>query len=560
MQNAACRESKGLCCDGERCANTDDTLDEFQIETFLRMTESLDVIKKMSDQNGLETSPMSRVTGRTGKESSLSDAFKTFNAERSSTDRPTDRQDVSNVTVHASVMYYGDRLALSRETVQLTMSKSDYDMFCRVVKCFTDMIMGTYTNKEVQNLREDHNYMLRRWDFNSGVTGDSCPGDMSADDPRRTMSDEIHKMIKNMLETPVYYTSSCMALIACGIMLRELFKSTLNREANDFNDLMEFVRKYMRHNPMYPFVCECKPTSQCSDAYKTLLSLILEIPPLIHNQTYMLQILAYLMYDKEGREEIFVVNMKNVVSPGLLDKIPTRLAMLIGSLDKDVIKTRMKQMRKDTARLIIGNKAAGLTDKRQYNRTVLENLITAVHDPRIGQLINALPGAENATVELIFERCKDKRLCLNADNSGDIYTPKDNNYGKNRCCGYLRLDPMIMLSSSISLLQLCVYLYTDTRQAPTQSQRHFFVRDILKAMAKSSIKIDDNILQDIFGYLDRCDVFKGFAHNPIFTSTFYKLFQSYLKSMKNMANQIKTKRRKVNRVLERISTNTISMT
>ena len=560
MQDEASDGLDGVCGNDNSYHNPDDPFEEFHVKTFLEMTESLDVLRKLNEQeavgNGLnfeealfeQCNNVSQVEIK----SPPSNLLETKNSD--SVLKSEDSIDsMMHVTAHASIMYYGDRLALSTETVQLTMSKNDHDMFCRVVNCFTDMVMGTYTNKDVQKLREDHDYMLRRWD-----SGNGAAKNLSVNDPRRTVSDEIHKMIKNMLESPVYYTSSCMALIACGIMLRELFKTTLNREANDFKDLMHFVRKYMRHNSMYPFTCECKPESGCSDAYKTLLSLILEVPPLIHNQTYMLQILAYMVYEKEGREEIFVVNMKNVVSPGLLDKIPTRLAMLIGSLDEEVIRRRMKMLRKDTAQLNIGNKCCGPSAKRQYNKSVLENLITFAHDPRINRLINALPGVENATVELVFDRCKDKRMCLNAGNNGDIYTPKYNNYGKNRCCGYLRLDPMGMLPSSISLLQMCVYLYTDTCQAPAQSQRHFFVRDILVAMAKCSMKIDDASLEDIFGYLDRCDVFKGFAHNPIFTSTFYKLFQSYLKSMKNMANRFQTKRRKVNRALEKISNGSTS--
>jgi hypothetical protein len=48
-------------------------------------------------------------------------------------------------------------------------------------------------------------------------------------------------------------------------------------------------------------------------------------------------------------------------------------------------------------------------------------------------------------------------------------------------------------------------------------------------------------------------VFKGFAQNPLFTSTFYKLFQTYLKSMKKVAENYKIKRRKRNRMLERMS-------
>lgn len=532
--------------DNDSCTE-DDPVHDFHMKTFLEMTESLDTLRKISEQDG-----------RLNEKNFILDESLFLDDKppatcNENTAFSVEQHDTIRVTTHASVMYYGDRLALSTETVELTMSRSDYDMFSRVVKCFTNMVMGTYTNKDIQDLRDDHECMLKRWD---SINNSAETRNLSINDPRRTASDEIHKMIKNMLGTPVYYTSSCMALIACGTMLRDLFRSTLKRDARDFDDLMDFIRKHMRHNPTDPFHCECKAENACSDSYKTLLSLILEIPTIIHNQTYMLQILAYLMYDKDGREEIFVVNMKNVVSPGLLDKIPTRLALLVGSLDEKVIKSRMKQLRRlNIGALGWGNKTTaaathGTTAKQQYNRVVLENLVSVVHDPKIGVLINALPGTENATVELVLERCRDKRICLNADNNGDINTPKYNNNGKNRCCGYLKLDPVGMLASSISLLQLCVYLYTDTRQVPSRSQRHFFVRDILVTMAKCSMNIDDNVLEDIYGYLDRCDVFKGFAYNPIFTSTFYKLFQSYLKSMKSMALRFRSKRRRINRVLE----------
>jgi hypothetical protein len=543
---------QGVGCNGEG-ETADDPVHDFHMKTFLEMTESLDKIRQISEYDALQKThnveePFFLIAGEADK-----DLLQTRGA--------VEIQNTTHVTAHASVMYYGDRLALSTETVKLAISERDYKLFCRVVDCFTKMVMGTYSEEDVQRLRDDHDYLLSRWDSNNA--GYVETKNLSADDPRRAACDEIHKMIKKMLETPVYYTSSCMALIACGKMLRHLFETTHNREAIDFNDLLCFVRQHMRHNPVYPFECECKPEDGCSDAYKTLLSLILELPPIIHNQTYMLQILAYLMFDKEGREEIFIINMKNVVSPGLLDKIPTRLAMLVGSLDENTIRSRMKNLRKDTAGLIAvtngisghGNKAYRLLNgtTTQYNRMVLENLVSLVHSPRIAQLINTLPGVENATVEMTFARCKDKRICLNADNTNDINTPKYNNYGKHRCCGYLKLDPTNMLASSISILQLCVYLYTDTHQAPARSQRHFFIRDILLAMAKCSMNIDDAALEDIFGYLDRCDVFKGFVHNPIFTATFYKLFQSYLKSMKSMANQFQKNRRKINRAMEKIS-------
>lgn len=522
-------------------SDVEDHVDDFHMKTFIDITESLDRIRQISEQDTLNKNP--------NVEDSFSfvdDAPAEPGSGLNSVTVTGNHNNAIQITTHASVMYYGDRLTLSTETVKLNISETNYKMFCRVVRCFTDMVMGTYANADVQALRDDHDYLLKHWDSNNACSAEMK--NLPADDPRRAACDEIHKMIKSMLETPVYYTSSCMALISCGKMLRDLFKSTLNREAEDFEDLMRFVRVHMRHNAAYPFECECDPRDGCSEPYKTLLSLILEMPPIIHNQTYMLQILAYLMYDKDGREEIFVVNMKNVVSPGLLDKIPTRLAMLIGSLDENVIKQRMKQARQAN----ISSSSLSLV-KAPYNRAALEKLVKDVHCPKITQLINTLPGVENATVEMVFERCKNKQICLNANNTNDIYTPKHNNYGKNRCCGYLKLDPASMFTSSISILQLCVYLYTDIRQAPDQSRRHFFVRDILSAMAKCSMNMDDTGLEDIFSYLDRCDVFKGFAHNPIFTSTFYKLFQSYLKSMKSMANRFQKNRRKLTRAMEKLS-------
>lgn len=521
--------------------------DDFHMKTFLEMADGLEKIKRI----GLDG-----VAGKAApSRSDDGSAFITDTPPATVVKRlPTVGDNTLCVTTHASVMYYGDRLALSTETVQLTMSVTDHDMFCRVVKCFTDMLMGTYTNDDLRNLRHDHDELLKRWDVCGVDDTYLAANDASS---QRAIGDEIHKMIKNMLETPVYYTSSCMALIACGVMLRDLFKTTVGREAMDFEELLRFIRERMRHNSAYPFACDCPPTNKCSASYKTLLSLILEVPPIVHNQTYMLQILAYLMYNKEGREEIFVVNMKNIVSPGLLDKVPTRMAMLIGSLDEREIKTTTKRLRHEVPlSTIVGGGAGGggasKTRTNTYGRPTLENIIMAVHDPRIVRLINTLPGVENATVELVLERCKNRRACVNADNASDVRSPKDNNYGKNRCCGYLKLDPASMLVSSISLVQLCVYLYTDTRQAHPPSKRHYFVRDILLTMAKCSMNVDETCLEDIFGYLDRCDVFKGFAQNPLFTSTFYKLFQTYLKSMKKVAENYKTKRRKMHRLLEKI--------
>lgn len=502
--------------------------DDFHMKTFLEMTDGLEKIRQIGlDGVADETVSDRHDGGPTSMKSS--EVMVARNTLR--------------VTTHASVMYYGDRLALSTETVQLTMSESDHAMFCRVVKCFTNMLMGTYTNDDLQNLKRDHDELLKRWD--------TCNDDTYDDESRRAIGEEIHKMIKNMLETPVYYTSSCMALISCGVMLRDLFRTTVNRDAEDFDELMRFVRERMRHNPVYPFECNCPKTNGCSDSYKTLLSLILEVPPIVHNQTYMLQVLAYLMYDKDGREEIFIVNMKNILSPGLLDKVPTRLAMLIGSLDEDVIKSTMIRLRTEFPMSLDSRGCAtGNAKRNTYSRSTLENIVTAVHDLKRAGLINALPGVENATVELIFERCQDNKSCINLDNKGDIRVPKENNFGKNRCCGYLRLDPAGMLISSISLVQLCVYLYTDTIKASAQ---HYFIRDIVLAMARCSMNMDESCLKDIIGYLDRCDVFRGFTQNPLFTATFYKLFHMYMKSMKKVADQYKTKRRKMNRLLDRMS-------
>lgn len=442
--------------------------------------------------------------------------------------------DTVNVTVHAHLIYHGDLLQLSKETVKLVITKRDFTLFTRIVDCFKRMLLGHHTDDDVANMRRDHDSLVELWE----------------DVPNKELhiGGELNNMMRSMLETPLYYSNSCMAMIACGQMLRRLYARTEGEECETYDQLIAFVRKNMRHNPSDPFACDCGHGG-CSDVCKTLMSMIMEVPTVVHNQTYLLQILAYLMYDKSGREEVFINNLKNACSPGLLDRTPTRLAMLMGTLEKSEIHAHYRTIRRQMHQL---NPLRGST---VYSKSALERLVQLANHPRMQSVIEALPGASAAVVELRLPKCPaGKRQCLNRDvDERTIARRETNNNGKNKCCGYLRQDPFDILVSSVSLTQLLVYAFTDPSTGPKESRLHYFVRDIVTCMAKQTVKINADTLKETFCYLDRTRVFKGFSEHPFMMSALQELFTAYVEYMKDAAEKYKEngKRRRMKRYLKR---------
>lgn len=393
--------------------------------------------------------------------------------------------------------------------------------------------MGRFSNEDVANMRRDHDTLIATW--------------QDAPNASLHIGSELNNMMRSMLETPLYYSNSCMAMIACGQMLRRLYARTEGRDCETYDQLIAFVRKRMRHNEADPFACDC--AGACSSECKTLMSMIMEVPTVVHNQTYLLQILAYLVYDKSGREEVFINNLKNACSPGLLDKTPTRLAMLMGTLEKNEIHSHFRTIRKQTRHL------DPLRGCSVYGRNALDKLVRLANDPRVQSVIDYLPGATSATVELLLPRCTaDKQQCLNRDvDERTIARRETNNNGKNKCCGYLRQDPFDVFVSSVSLTQLLVYAFTDPRSGSDESRVHYFVRDIVTAMAKQTVKINTDTLKEMFCYLDRTRVFKGFSEHPFMMSTLQELFTAYIDYMKVAAVKYKEtgKRRRMKRYLKK---------
>lgn len=526
------------------------------VDTFLRLNESINNLEKIGKENpqyALDIQKILHTSLRTeeavkspdGKQSVAESSFASRLLEEGG-DSASSGQEVEMVRVktHAHLIYHGDLLQLSKETVYLKISKRDMALFSRIISCFKRMIMGVHTDKDVANMRRDHDLLIAMWD----------------DVPANVVSIgvEIKNMMRSMLETPLYYTSSCMALIACGKMLRNLYVDNEGSEPETYEQLMCFVRKHMRHNPADPFECNCGEGGRddgvpCSEECKTLMSMIMEVPPIVHNQVYLLQILAYLMYDKSGREGVFINNLKNTCSPGLLDKIPTRLAMLIGTLDDTRIKARYKIIRKQLQHM---NPLKDRTNN--YNKNSLQKLVQWVHHPRLQTVLaDVLPGAGAATVELRLPKCgADKKQCLNKEfDEKSIMSPESNNDGKNKCCGYLRQDPCDMLVSSISLAQLLVYVFTDSRTGPARSRQHFYVRDIITSMAAQTVKIKLDTLEEMFCHLDRTRVFKSFNEHPFMMRTLQELFTSYIDYMKDAAEKYKEtgKGRRVKRYLRKLA-------
>lgn len=506
------------------------------VDTFLRLNDSIANLQLIGEKNPECASEIQKAL--------LADPEHVVDSSKPAT------SDTSAATVrlktHAHLIYHGDLLQLSKETITLTITERDASLFARIIDCFKRIILGKHTDGDLARLRADHDRLIAMWD--------DAPPDETLD-----VGNEIKKMMRCMLETPLYFTNSCMALIACGQMLRTLYRESEGGPAETYDQLIGFVRNRMRHNPEDPFECECDGRSddgvRCSEDCKTLMSMIMEVPTIVHNQTYLLQILAYLMFDKSGREEVFINNLKNTCSPGLLDKVPTRLAMLMGTLDEKKIRRHYKTIGKQLQHL------NPLKDDRSvYSKNALDRLVQTVHDPRVQHLIYTLPGAAAAAVELRLPKCGalagagDSSKCLNKDSDeASIMTSAGNNNGRNKCCGYLRQDPFDILVSSISLAQLLVYSFTDPRTATAKSRQHFFVRDIIKSMARQTVKIKVDTLEEMFCYLDRTRVFKGFNEHPLMMAALQELFTSYIDYMKEAAEKYKEtgKKRRVKRYLRR---------
>ncbi|KAG8304326.1 hypothetical protein J6590_096371 [Homalodisca vitripennis] len=390
---------------------------------------------------------------------------------------PSQDCDTVELEMHAHLIYHGDLLQLSKETVHLVVRKHEMELFTRIVDCFKRMILGTHTDEDVADMRNDNDSLIRIWD--------------KAQKRMPDIGGELNNMMRVMLDTPLYYGNSCMAMIACGQMLRNLYVVTEGVPCKTYDQLIAFI-------------------------------------------------LAYVLYDKSGREEIFVNNLKNTCSPGLLDRIPTRVAMLMGTLDEAEIIRRYRVIRKKTRHL---NPMRGRTTYGA--KTVLEGLVRLAHDPRIRTVVELLPGADVAAVQLRLPKCAaEKTQCLNRDfDENSILEPESINGGKNKCCGFLRKDPSDFLVSSVSLAQLLVYLYTDPRTASNKSRKHYFIRDIITNMAGQTLKIKVDTLEEMYCYLDRTRVFKDFNEHPFMMSALQELFMTYIDYMKDAAEKYKETRK-----------------
>lgn len=450
-----------------------------------------------------------------------------------------------NVNVHTCVIFQGDHLDMSRDKVELKMTVDNYNLFKRVVDSFEKLLMGRYVATDIHNIRNDHGVLLNRWKMET-------PSKIESDS-----SKEIYNLLKNMLETPLYCVSSCLSLIACGELLRQLYLDSMGSEPQSLEDIFEFVRRNIRHNPRKPFECDCT-AGTCCEYYKKLLSMIFEIPVLVHNQSYMLQVLTYLMSNREGREEVFISNLKNIVSPGLLDKIPARFAMLLGTVDENRIAQRINKLRKEVQAINSfrgpSSRVRNANIRTLYSKNSLNDLVQMIYDPKIKHLIASFPNISNVGVSMVLDRCSQANFgCVNRLNTLDITLPQNNNYGRNKCCGYIQLYTEDLLRCSITLLQACVYIYLDTSKAPRDSQHHFYIRDIIAAMGENTLLNKTQCIWEIFNYLDRCDIFTGFANNPLFTKTFYEVLQAYVLGVQDMNEKSKNQNRKFKKTIEKMT-------
>lgn len=454
-----------------------------------------------------------------------------------------DRYDKSprmDFTIHTSIIFNGDRLDISKQLTKINMKICDVYMFNRTVAGFVKLIMGTYTREDLITLRRDHDSLIRMW---NGVKDDVLLGVKSGvntnNSDEKGMRNDINELMKTLLETPTYYTTSCTSLIACGILLRNLYEDTCGKKANSIFELLTFIRSKIRHVDVDPFACDCEKGG-CSSENKLLLSMILEIPCITQNQNYIMQILAYLMYNNLGREEIFIVNIKNTISPGLIDKIPVRTALMLGTLEKSKIKKMLREVEVQASKY--AKICGGGRFDSAYGTVTLNRIICTVSDPRIRPLINSIKGLNCIDFTVDFPPCQQMEP---AKAESTIVSCK-----RGKCCGKITVRAEDLFVSSISLCQLLVYACTHTK-APDNSRQHYYVRDIILNMAKTTLSVDTDAMLDAFGYIDRTDMFTGFENNPLMTSSLQKLISSYIdcinKATTKYENMPSNVKRKANR-------------
>lgn len=526
-------------------------LDTIEIETFLKIKDTLTSIKTSleegrsqleRDDDGQMDAIMENILAATGGGSGAgfpphdsSTTATSDNAVLSGSKEPlaAAEQRVDFIT-HSSVIYNTNRLDISKQTTVVGMRASDHVVFTRIVRTFVALVMGTYTRDDLVSLRADHDSLVRIWD---GIKDDVI---RDLGKSNAGMRGDINDLMKTMLETPVYYITSCVSLIACGRLLRNLYTNTTGRQPTDVYDLLHFLRRECRHVDVDPFACDCPADRPCSSENKLLLSMILELPALVHSQSYLLQILAYLMYDANGREEIFVINMKNVSSPGLLDRIPMRTAMLLGTLDEVEIKRSMAELRRKVGRYTTvfkdASRAGGV-----YSASALTRIVGVVTDPRASAFIDHLPGAVLADFTVEFPPCGGddtagctRKTATPAQAAKRLDAVGDRDYS---CCGRVEVTARDLFTSSISLAQLMVYMCTNTAKAPLKSRQNYYVRDIIVCMSNNTINVNTDTMEEAFGYLDKTDIFTGFENNPMMTMTLQKLVASYVEGMESMADR-----------------------
>lgn len=549
-----------------------DSVQKSDIETFIKIKDTLSNLKinfekeindvKLFDQNekNVKKNVDDLISEVLGENTNLNND-NSIDVERNSQKDKLNAKDYVTFNIHSSVIYNGNRLNISKQLTKITMKPIERDMFIRIVNTFSKLIMGEYDEKLLILLRQDHDYLIEMW---KGVK-DSVV-ESSEMKNNSGMKEDINNLMKTMLETPMYFTTSCIALIACGNLLRNLYSETYDgKNAENIYDLLNFLRKNIRHVDVDPFECNCN--GSCSKENKLLLSLILEIPTIIHSQTYLLQVLAYLMYDKSGREEIFILNMKNIISPGIIDKLPIRTAMLLGTIDRNKIKKRINDFKSESAHYtsICSNSRIN----NLYGKNTLNKIINTINDNRIKSFLDKLPCSSLCSFIIDFPKCKNKENCkkyTDSSNNSNISMSStssssssssfvNNKSELNSCCGrqYVKIEDLFI--SSVSLCQLFIYACTNTNKASQKSQQHFYVRDIIMLMSQNTIGVDTDSMEEAFGFIDRTDLFTGFEKNPMMTMALHKLINSYINCMESVAEKYKNissrDKRKMSRKMDR---------
>lgn len=527
----------GADSDSSEDFNEEDALQKLHVETFLNLADSLDFVRESVTSNPKTLEYFERATSSIIGNIGLEPAAEPGSAVDN---------DIVHLTTHKSIMYNGPIMQLSTEKITIPIGRQYYHIFQRIVNTFRGMVMGTYMDRDIEMMRSDHDTLVRMWD----TVKDASSTALGSKGGGTSVATETKRMMAKMMETPYYFASSCTAFIACGNMLRSLYSDHHGREPDTFEELLQFIREETRWvHKEAPFDCYCaRDKLRCTSEFKLLLSLVFEIPTLVHNQTYLLQILAYLIYNSNGREEIFIMNMKNVMSPGLLDKVPIRTAMLLGTTNDVKYRKRLRELKGAfTARLGPAHSVCNSHSRPPFNSNTVDKLVLVTHDPRIGDILERLPCAADARVTLCLSRCSvDKTKCLNRNKTDEqIMTAEGNDGGRNKCCGYITTTPLDILGSSISLAQFFVYMFSNTKYASTSSGKHFYVRDIILSMSDSVMpKTDEqkeHTLVAVYRYLDHTDVFEGIHKSGLLMEALHQLFTMYMESLRHAADQYRTK-------------------